>query len=237
VTGPNQDAAIARPQTIDVSLVANQVVRGGLVRNGDLDRLRPVERRDSGGDAMACVEVVRERRGARIEMDAGQQFEADTVAVKTGGDDDEDAAKKDDKDAKKDDKDADKPAKPEKLKIDVAGIADRVVALAVPPGSYFNLQFADGKLTAQITKTNFNINGSTVTKIPAADTSFTLTTTATFGAFTGTIRPNWMPTATALPAFKGIILQKGANQGGFGFFLSNIPSDLDPQSGGVSLTN
>ena len=98
------------------------------------------------------------------------------------------------------------------------------------------LQFADGKLTAGITKTNFNINGSTVTKIPATDTSFTLTTTATTGAFTGTIRPNWTPTATALPAFKGIILQKGANQGGFGFFLSNIPNDLDPQSGGVSLT-
>jgi hypothetical protein len=97
------------------------------------------------------------------------------------------------------------------------------------------LQFADGKLTAQITKTNFNINGSTVTKFPATDTSFTLTTTATTGAFTGTIRPDWTPKATALPAFKGIMLQKGTNQGGFGFFLSNIPNDLDPQSGGVSL--
>jgi len=97
------------------------------------------------------------------------------------------------------------------------------------------LQFADGKLTTGITKTNFNVNGSTVTKIPASDTSFTLTVTQTTGAFSGTIRPNWTPTATALPAFKGIILQKGANQGGFGFFLSNIPSDSDPESGGVSL--
>jgi hypothetical protein len=98
------------------------------------------------------------------------------------------------------------------------------------------LQFDDGKLSPGITKTNFNVNGSTVTKIPATDNSFTLTTTAATGAFTGTIRPNWFPTATALPAFRGIILQKGANQGGFGFFLSNIPGDLDPQSGGVSLT-
>jgi len=97
------------------------------------------------------------------------------------------------------------------------------------------LQFGDGKLIAPITKTNFNVNGSVVTKIPASDTSFTLTATAATGAFSGTIRPNWTPTATALPAFKGIILQKGANQGGFGFFLSNIPSDSDPESGGVSL--
>jgi len=94
------------------------------------------------------------------------------------------------------------------------------------------LQFEGVKLTAPITKTNFNVIGNVATKIPATDSSFTLTLTGSAaGSFTGTIRT---PLATALPSFKGIILQKGANQGGFGFFLSNASSDLDPESGGVS---
>jgi phosphodiesterase/alkaline phosphatase D-like protein/uncharacterized protein YjiK/2',3'-cyclic-nucleotide 2'-phosphodiesterase (5'-nucleotidase family) len=105
-----------------------------------------------------------------------------------------------------------------------------------PTAGNAKLTFSDGKLTSGIVKTNFNVNGSVVAKIPTTDTSFTLTTTASTGSFTGSIAPNWTPTATALPTFKGIILQKGANQGGFGFFLSNQPSDTDPESGGVSLT-
>jgi hypothetical protein len=77
---------------------------------------------------------------------------------------------------------------------------------------------------------------ATVAKIPTTDKTFTLTATASTGAFSGTILPNWTPTAAALPTFKGIILQKGANRAGFGFFLSNIPNDTDPESGGVSLS-
>ena len=69
------------------------------------------------------------------------------------------------------------------------------------------LESADGKLPTPVIKTNFDITGNTVAKIPIAD-----------------------------PTFRGIILQKGANRGGFGFFLSNIPADLDPESGGVTLS-
>jgi hypothetical protein len=134
---------------------------------------------------------------------------------------------------------------PDGIAVDAVGarydntrlVQDSLRIAAVPPGTgNGKLQFADGKLTGAITKANFNINGSTVTKIPASDSSFTLTVMQSSGAFSGTIRPNWTPTATALPAFKGIILQKGANQGGFGFFLSNVLGDLNPESGGVSLS-
>ena len=105
-----------------------------------------------------------------------------------------------------------------------------------PANGNGRLEFADGKLTNPITKTSFNINGNTVGKIPASNASFTLTVTQATGAFSGTIQPDWTPAAKALPAYKGIILQKGANRGGFGFFLSNRPGDLDPVSGGVSLS-
>jgi hypothetical protein len=99
------------------------------------------------------------------------------------------------------------------------------------------LDFADGKLTGPITKTNFNISGNAVAKIPAADPTFNLTLTAPNGTFNGSFRPNWVSSSNALVSYRGVLIQKGSNRGGFGFFLSNIPSDLDPQSGGVTLGN
>lgn len=96
------------------------------------------------------------------------------------------------------------------------------------------LVFTDGRLTSSITKTAFNVSGSTVTLLSAADKSFTLSFT-TGGTFTGTFLPNWTPLATAYPVFKGIILQKGPNKGGYGWFISNKAGDTDPESGSVTL--
>ncbi|MDZ4290247.1 MAG: choice-of-anchor D domain-containing protein, partial [Prosthecobacter sp.] len=98
------------------------------------------------------------------------------------------------------------------------------------------LMFTDGKLTADITKTNFNINGNTVAKIPTTDASFTLSLAAATGSFSGNFTPNWANPITTKPSFKGIMMQKGANKGGFGFFLSNAKNDLDPESGSVTLS-
>ncbi|HYF36711.1 MAG TPA: choice-of-anchor D domain-containing protein [Prosthecobacter sp.] len=95
------------------------------------------------------------------------------------------------------------------------------------------LELADGKLSEPITKTKFNISGNTVAKIPATDASYTLTALAATGAFSGTFTPDW--TASAKPAFKGILIQKGLNKGGYGYFLSNATGDLNPESGGVTL--
>lgn len=97
------------------------------------------------------------------------------------------------------------------------------------------LMFTDGKLTLPITKTEFNISGNVVTKIPAANSSFTLTLAAATGTFSGMFTPNWASPAMAKPAFKGILIQKGANKGGFGYFISNASGDLNPESGGVTL--
>jgi hypothetical protein len=97
------------------------------------------------------------------------------------------------------------------------------------------LHLTDGKLIAAVTRTNLNISGNVITKTAPADASYTLTATAATGAFSGSFTPDWIPLAAMKPAFKGILIQKGASKGGFGFFLSNIPGDADPESGGVTL--
>ncbi|MDZ4289187.1 MAG: Ig-like domain-containing protein, partial [Prosthecobacter sp.] len=98
------------------------------------------------------------------------------------------------------------------------------------------LFFSAGKLNPGIIKANFKIVANTVIKPSPIDTSFTLTLAPTTGAFSGTFTPNWPTPATAKPAFKGILIQKGANKGGFGYFLSNAKSDPDPESGSVTLS-
>jgi formylglycine-generating enzyme required for sulfatase activity/alpha-tubulin suppressor-like RCC1 family protein len=103
------------------------------------------------------------------------------------------------------------------------------------------LGFEHGKLAAALEETSLNIAPGTtagtslVTKIPTTNTAFTLMTTQSSGAFSGTFTPNWNQAAAAKPAFKGILLQKGASAGGYGFFLSNRTGDTNPESGRVTL--
>ena len=78
--------------------------------------------------------------------------ESDEVGVDSGDKDkDKDADKKDRKDTKgKKDSDGDDDGagkkEPQKLEIDLDGLADRVIALDVPPGDYFSLSFTGGNL-------------------------------------------------------------------------------------------
>jgi hypothetical protein len=104
-----------------------------------------------------------------------------------------------------------------------------------PVNGNAELMFTDGKLAPDITKTNFNISGNTVTKIPASDGSFMLTLAASTGGFSGSFVPNWANPNSAKPGFKGILLQKGANKGGYGFFISNAKNEQVPESGAVTL--
>ena len=78
-----------------------------------------------------------------LRTDVAHPFppESDEVAVKEDGDKEEGADKKDDKEDEDAEKDEDK-----NIVIDLDGLADRTIALDVPPSNYFNLSFADGKL-------------------------------------------------------------------------------------------
>jgi hypothetical protein len=69
--------------------------------------------------------------------------------------------------------------------------------------------------------------------VPIADSTFTLIINRTTGAFSGVFDH----TDDTKPGYQGIIYQKGANPGGFGFFLTKqpVPIDYTGQSGEVRL--
>lgn len=97
------------------------------------------------------------------------------------------------------------------------------------------LEFTEGKLTAPISQDGIRIVGNVVTKVPLTNPAFTLGVVTTNGTFSGTFAPNWTSPSTLRPTFRGILLQKGASKGGYGFFISNRTSDSDPESGRSTL--
>jgi hypothetical protein len=98
-----------------------------------------------------------------------------------------------------------------------------------------SLIFADGKLTGtgMVTKAaNIDPATSKVTNAPATDTSFKLSLKTAAGGLSGT----FTHTDTTTTKFVGVLLQKGVNIGGFGYFLSTPAAGGPAESGGVSLT-
>jgi len=99
-----------------------------------------------------------------------------------------------------------------------------------------SLVFTDGGLTSTITQP-VSVDPSSgaagkVKLIPANTTAYKLSVTASTGVFSGTIA-----TPNGTETFRGILLNKVANQGGFGYFLSTpaLSYGASGQSGGVSL--
>lgn len=103
-----------------------------------------------------------------------------------------------------------------------------------PSSNNSQLQLTSPELASPIAVKNFAIIGNTVTKISKADKLGTLRASAATGFFSGTFTPSWESFAKA-PSFKGILLQKGADPRGYGYFISNAKDDLDPESGKVTL--
>ena len=97
------------------------------------------------------------------------------------------------------------------------------------------LKFSAGRLVQPLLVTNFNVAASQVLKLPASDRSYALKLTQATGAMSGTFTPNWPQPATTQPKFQGILINRGPNRGGYGFFLSNAVGDTDPESGAVQL--
>jgi uncharacterized delta-60 repeat protein len=96
-----------------------------------------------------------------------------------------------------------------------------------------NLTFSLGGLTNPVLKTAYISPADLVTNKPA-DTTFSLKITRTTGQISGKF-PHEDGTT---PAFEGVILTKGANNGGQGWFLSTKPRIINRtgQSGPVTLT-
>lgn len=123
-------------------------------------------------------------------------------------------------------------------KYDASQNVQTSLAIGLPDSGNGNgeLHFSDGKLASDIVVSAFNINANSVVKIPSTNKTFTLVVSASKATFNGTFTPNWTSAVSTKPAFKGILIQKGADgPAGYGFFLSNRASDLDPESGRATL--
>ena len=95
------------------------------------------------------------------------------------------------------------------------------------------LVFTDGQLASTITHTvNVAPTTGAVTLIPATGAPYKLTLTAGTGVFTGTFTHG-----ADTDEYYGVLINKGANKGGFGYFLSTVPLiyGASGESGGVSL--
>ena len=95
--------------------------------------------------------------------------------------------------------------------------------------------FDDGKLASTLTKGQFNIKNNSVSFVAGTTPGFSLAF-GLGGTFSGTFSPNWTSPGKSLPTYKGILLQKGTNQGGYGYFISNRLNDTDPESGVVFIS-
>lgn len=118
------------------------------------------------------------------------------------------------------------PARPATSVLPGLGAVDRVNGNA-------RIEFSDGKLSALLTK-NVNISArNIVTAAPTTDRSVAVTINRARGSMAGTFRHS----DGTRPAFSAVILQKGANRGAFGYFLSTVPRGTNGgESGGVSAT-
>ncbi len=100
------------------------------------------------------------------------------------------------------------------------------------------LVFADGLLASPVSKA-LSVDPTTgaVKRIPATNTSCTLIPTAVTGVLTGVFTGTFTHDGVT-DSYRGILLNKGANQGGFGYFLSTpaLSYGATGQSGGVSLS-
>jgi hypothetical protein len=135
---------------------------------------------------------------------------------------------------------------PSGIKVDAVGALYDATqtaqsSLGITATASANTDLVFDNLRYRINSTTFAVRGasysprivdSVVSLLPSGTSAYTLSVVQATGAFSGTVTAD----ATAKPPYRGIIIQKGANKGGYGHVISASLADRDPQSGGVSLT-
>ena len=95
------------------------------------------------------------------------------------------------------------------------------------------LVFTDGQLASTITH-NVNVAPATgvITRVPVVGAPYTLALVTSTGVFSGTFTHGG-----ATDTYRGVLINKGANKAGFGYFLSTVPLIVGAsgESGSVSL--
>ncbi len=102
---------------------------------------------------------------------------------------------------------------------------------ADPANGNASLQFTNGLLAGPVDKAVSIDPATGAVKLLAGDKSFKLT----FNTTTGLLSGSFTHSDTKKPAFYGILLNKGVNQGGFGYFLSTPQAPATGESGNVFL--
>lgn len=97
------------------------------------------------------------------------------------------------------------------------------LAATNPTTGNTNLTFTDGLLTSSVTKFVNLTTANVLTKAPTTDASFTFVPAFTTGLISGTFKH----TDNTLPKWQGVLMQKGANKGGHGYFMSSKPAVLN----------
>lgn len=127
----------------------------------------------------------------------------------------------------------------EGIAVDVIGAAYAPPALTgLLPVDALNgnatLQWSDGLLAIVSTKSiNIHPTTSVVTRAPVSDASFTITLTASSGLISGT----FTHADATKPTWQGVLFQKGANKGGYGYFMTVAPRVMNGlgESGSLKL--
>lgn len=97
------------------------------------------------------------------------------------------------------------------------------LAATNPTTGNTDLIFTDGLLTSTVTKFVNLTTTNVLTKAPTTDTSFTFVPAFATGLISGTFKH----TDNTFPKWQGVLMQKGANKGGHGYFMSSKPAVLN----------
>ncbi len=126
---------------------------------------------------------------------------------------------------------------PEGIAVDVIGSKYVIPFPGLKPVDAVNgnasLTFADGNLSAVIIK-NVNLSPTHVaSKAPVTDASFTFALNAATGMMSG----NLTHTDGSKPLWQGVLFEKGANKGGYGYFMTLAQKKVNGlgEGGGVKL--
>ena len=86
-----------------------------------------------------------------------------------------------------------------------------------------NLNFTNGVLASSVTKFVNLTTTNVLTKAPTSDATFTFVPVFTTGNISGTFKHS----DNTSPKWQGVLMQKGANKGGHGYFMSSKPAVLN----------
>lgn len=106
------------------------------------------------------------------------------------------------------------------------------------PSGNAKFTFRDGGLVTDLTSPALNILDNNKVELTDSELQseryYSMKANQKAGIIQGYF-PVWDGSVLMRPVYRGIVLQKGANKGAFGYFIIKVPGDNDPESGRMML--